>query len=333
MASSSSSHITITVTHRGLSHSLAVDPTSLLTDLQQHIEDLTNVPISHQKLLYKGKKTSRHDETQVTLEDFGLKDGVKVMLVGGTKEEVGEMQREEDEAKRKERIDRERRGKPQAKLRSTGPSSSSSSQYKFHAIRPHPQLPSSPAALGVLNRLADDPAIRHVMQVHKFIVGVLTEFAPHEHPDKLGYNTNAGQMISLRIRTNLYDGFRPYLDIRKVLLHELTHNVWGDHDNNFKELNSQLNREVLGYERSLKANTHSLSDSDGWEYDPSASEREREATSFVLGGGDPGAVSLGGNESQAERRRRILEATMARLRREEEELEGACGTGGPASSS
>ncbi len=39
-------------------------------------------------------------------------------------------------------------------------------------------------------------------------------------------------------------GFRKYESIRMTLCHELTHNVWGDHDNNFKALCSQLNREV-----------------------------------------------------------------------------------------
>ena len=38
-------------------------------------------------------------------------------------------------------------------------------------------------------------------------------------------------------------GFRRYLRIRETLCHELAHMVWGEHDNNFKELNSQLLRE------------------------------------------------------------------------------------------
>lgn len=75
----------------------------------------------------------------------------------------------------------------------------------------------------------------HVMHKHKFSVGLLTELAPHEHPHLLGLNTNAGQEIKLRIRTNDYDGFRPYRDVRRVLCHELVHNVWGDHDNNVRQ--------------------------------------------------------------------------------------------------
>ena len=54
-----------------------------------------------------------------------------------------------------------------------------------------------------------------------------------------GVNINAGQEISLRLRTDDLRGFRRYDRIRETLIHELTHMVWGDHDNNFKELNSQ----------------------------------------------------------------------------------------------
>ena len=43
---------------------------------------------------------------------------------------------------------------------------------------------------------------------------------------------------------HLLQGFRRYQKIRETLVHELTHMVWGDHDNNFKQLNSQLLREA-----------------------------------------------------------------------------------------
>jgi hypothetical protein len=34
--------------------------------------------------------------------------------------------------------------------------------------------------------LSKDPAVLHVMQKHHFSLGLLTEFAPHEHPGLLG---------------------------------------------------------------------------------------------------------------------------------------------------
>jgi hypothetical protein len=104
--------------------------------------------------------------------------------------------------------------------------------YRFHHLIPLAHLPNPESARVLLQRLSDDPAIAHVMQKHKFSVGVLTELAPHEHPELLGLNENAGQQIKLRLRTDRYDGFRTYKEVRRVLCHELAHNVWGDHDNN-----------------------------------------------------------------------------------------------------
>lgn len=106
--------------------------------------------------------------------------------------------------------------------------------YRFHQLTPLPHLPNPAGALALLTKLSEDPAIKHVMQKHEFSVGVLTELAPHEHPGLLGLNVNAGQAIKLRLRTDRYDGFRLYAEVRRVLCHELTHNVWGDHDNNVR---------------------------------------------------------------------------------------------------
>ena len=117
-------------------------------------------------------------------------------------------------------------------LRSTGSGSSSSLQFRFHNIEPLAHLPNPASARALLEKLANDKAVQHIMRIHQFSVGVLTELAPHEHPELLGLNVNAGQAIKLRIRTDAYDGFRLYKDVRRVLCHELTHNVWGDHDNN-----------------------------------------------------------------------------------------------------
>lgn len=67
------------------------------------------------------------------------------------------------------------------------------------------------------------------MQKHQLSVGLLTELAPHEHPELLGLNENMGQSILLRVRTNAYDGFRSYREVRRVLCHELAHNRVSNH--------------------------------------------------------------------------------------------------------
>jgi hypothetical protein len=86
----------------------------------------------------------------------------------------------------------------------------------------------------------------------RFKVGLLSEMPPTDFMDDtravsclLGLNINRGQEIKLRLRTNDLRGFRNYQKIRETLVHELTHNVWSGHDNNFKTLNSQLLRECV----------------------------------------------------------------------------------------
>ncbi|KAF8654892.1 hypothetical protein AX16_003321 [Volvariella volvacea WC 439] len=336
----SDSPITIHISHRGTTHKVLVSPSSPLSEFQNQIHQLTSIPPSLQKLLYKGKKPGKVDgPDEVTVRDVGLKDGIKVQLLGSTIGEIESLHAIEDERRKRERIMRERASKPQAKVRSTGFASTStpSLQYRFHNMRPLAHLPNPSSATSLLNRLADDPAIQHVMAKHKFSVGLLTELAPHEHPNLLGLNVNAGQEIKLRLRTDKYDGFRLYSDVRRVLCHELTHNVWGDHDENFKQLNSQLNREVAEFERSSAEGSHrlggSLARSDY--YEPLDTEEIDTFSSssgggYTLGGGGSSSSSIPFSgvsvDDQEDRRQRVLQATLRRLNKVDEEIEQSCGT-------
>ncbi|KAI3427299.1 hypothetical protein D9Q98_010218, partial [Chlorella vulgaris] len=96
--------------------------------------------------------------------------------------------------------------------------------------------------------LAADPGIQGVMARHRWSVGLLSEMPPEGKVGVspvciLGVNINRGQEVSLRLRTDDLGGFRRYDRIRETLLHELAHMVHSEHDNAFKELNSQLRRE------------------------------------------------------------------------------------------
>jgi len=75
----------------------------------------------------------------------------------------------------------------------TAASAAAKATYKFHRVAPLAHLPNPASAEALLQRLAEDPAILHVMQKHEFAVGLLTELAPHEHPHLLGLNENKGQ--------------------------------------------------------------------------------------------------------------------------------------------
>lgn len=108
------STLEFTVSHRGTSYKLSLPRDTSFGALQARLEELTHVSPPNQKLLYKGKKPSTNSEQ--TIVDAGLKDGVKVQMLGSTGEELGELKRTEDELQRKERIMKERAGKPQTKV-------------------------------------------------------------------------------------------------------------------------------------------------------------------------------------------------------------------------
>jgi hypothetical protein len=85
---------------------------------------------------------------------------------------------------------------------------------------------------------------------------------------------------------------------------------------------------VAEFERDVSQGTHYLGRGRDI-YEPS-SELEAEANSYILGGVGVALGTSVPDESVEARRRRILEATMSRLRKEEEEVEMSCGTSGPA---
>lgn len=65
----------------------------------------------------------------------------------------------------------------------------------------------------LLHRLAADPGIAGIMTKHRWSVGLLSEMPPDGKVGVspvciLGFNINAGQEISLRLRTDDLKGFR-----------------------------------------------------------------------------------------------------------------------------
>ncbi|KAG5644876.1 hypothetical protein DXG03_007517 [Asterophora parasitica] len=310
---SMSSPFLFTIVYRGNSQSLSLLPDTTLSALQAQIEELTNVPPALQKLLSKGKNllaSNAQSPDETTLAQAGFRSGMKIQMLGSTSQEVRTLHTTESEQRKREQILRERALKAPTKARPEF------SPFRRILTERHPSAPIDrqlfllkpllPGALALLTKLAQDPAIQHVMRLHQFSVGVLTEIDPHENPGPemlLGLNVNVGQAIKLRLRTDDYDGFRLYRDVRR-----------------FRELNSQLNREVADFERAAAQGAHYLHHH-GDVYEPS-SELEAEAHVHILGGGD---TSYGG-DSREEQRRRVLDATMARLRKEEQEQEKSCGT-------
>ncbi|CAH0518565.1 unnamed protein product [Peronospora belbahrii] len=123
-----------------------------------------------------------------------------------------------------------------------------STSYCFHAIEPLKTFTDKEMAQEILEKLANDRGILAVMAKHKWSVGVLAEMLPDgkvgvDPVCVLGLNQNKGQRILLRLRTDDLLGFRKFLSIKKVLFHELSHNVHSEHDTNFYQLMRQIEKE------------------------------------------------------------------------------------------
>lgn len=82
------------------------------------------------------------------------------------------------------------------------------------------------AALLMLRKVAS--IVKPIMQKHHWHVQVLAEFLPKEQ-SLLGLNINKGYKICIRLRYHHNPGlFLPIEEVTDTMLHELSHNVWGE---------------------------------------------------------------------------------------------------------
>lgn len=112
-----SDSISFTVSFRGVPHALSISPATSLAELHLQLEELTGVPPALQKLLYKNKKSSgNNDIEQMTISESGLKNGIKVRMLGSTTQDLDGLRAVENEHGRVERILRERALKAPVKV-------------------------------------------------------------------------------------------------------------------------------------------------------------------------------------------------------------------------
>ena len=117
------------------------------------------------------------------------------------------------------------------------------------------QTPHAFKAMELLEKLAADPGIIAIMKERELVVGTLGEMDPIDDRIKinaeshggrlLGYNTNRGLRIDLKLRTDDLSGFLPYPEIVSTLIHELSHNWVGDHNLLFWTNYAQMKAEYL----------------------------------------------------------------------------------------
>jgi len=133
-----------------------------------------------------------------------------------------------------------------------------------------------------------------------------------------GLNENKGQRILLRLRTDDLQGWRKILSIRKVLYHEMAHNVHSDHDDQFHILMRTIEREVNAFNQSGRV-------IGGSTYIQAASTSCGPAA-FAGGVGRLGGASADLTQMLPAR---VMagHAALKRLSEEEKEIEEACASG------
>jgi len=219
-----------------------------------------------------------------------------------------------------------------------GTRKTSLTKYGFRDIQVLPGLPRMEEAKNILSSLANDPGVQAVMNKYKWSVGCLCEMYPEGYVGVsdvcvMGLNQNKGQKILLRLRTDDMKGFRKILSIRKVLFHELSHNEFSEHGNDFYILMRQVERDVEQLDWTKSAGRRLVAGSTV--FSPSManeSSHSEEKSVFVLGGGELQSnlltlsAVLESNPIQQVPSARVLAgvAAVLRISDEEKELERGC---------
>ncbi|EGF99517.1 uncharacterized protein MELLADRAFT_118292 [Melampsora larici-populina 98AG31] len=262
--------VSLTISHNKIStyhHSIL-----LQTTLYQLCHSIIGSNLSSStlfKLIIKGRKntlSSPGSDDSKTLQSLGFEDKhYKILLVTSSLEDVQKTEDHEILKQKRAAAKLAASIKP-ITLRTTP--ERNQTPFRFYRIEtlPNPEFETERREL--LERLASDPSVKKVMVEHQFTVVHLGELHPVIHPTILGVNENSGQSIKLRLLTDRLDGLRSYAMVRRVLCHELAHNRFGPHLNDFKELDSSINRMMLAHDRLLLASSHRLGGDLGHHYQP-----------------------------------------------------------------
>ncbi|KAI9831212.1 MAG: hypothetical protein M1819_005140 [Sarea resinae] len=294
--------VQINIFHHGKALAFSFPVDSTISDLSDTISGALAIPPSNQKFMVTpkiGLLKPPFKDPSLSLDSLASK---KITLIGSTFNEISSL----DDAAFNSRSRSVRRsgrllGPSPGVVKPATPSrhrdwqrAQEEATYTFTTLRPLPYLPNPDRSLHFLERLRDDPGIKASMRKHRWTVPLLTEMNPAEHTTHesrtLGLNRNRGEVIELRLRTDAYDGYRDYKTIRKTLCHELTHNVWGEHDRNFWDLCREVEKEV---ERGdWKSGGHALTEQEFYNPDDDGIDDEEIADH---GGWTGGEYVLGSN--------------------------------------
>ncbi|OAV92070.1 hypothetical protein PTTG_09524, partial [Puccinia triticina 1-1 BBBD Race 1] len=272
--------ISLSIRHQNSSTALLVSNGTTLHDLcYQRLSTLNPLASPADRIIFKlilkdppRTLVSPGDCDRKTLHQLGFTSSDVQYPVLLLTTELAEVQRsaEASQANLKREQARQAALKNPAKIRDTTMKNQNNPEdrCRFGQVALLPNLPFESRRKELIEKLSTHPSIRQQMVKFQFTVEHLGELHPWADPQLLGVNQNAGQSIRLRLLTDDLKSVRPFTMVRRVLSHELAHNVFGPHDNKFKELDSKIHKGMLAYDESIKASSHRLGGELGDHYEP-----------------------------------------------------------------
>lgn len=247
-----------TLSFKGESHTIEVTTSITATELFETVKQVCHLEQEHAvKVLYKGKML-REDDSSTVFAQIPPKPP-KLIVMASSQNAVQEIQ--------SKRSDPTIRGFNTPKVNNTKTPRSTTvwgtgqdSNYKFVRFEVWQSLltqeqPHAFAARHLLEQLATDPGVVAVMRERKLVVNTLGEMDPiddrldaqkkQDGVCLLGYNTNHGLAIHIRLRTMDLKSFMPYPQLVATLIHELSHNWVGEHNLLFWGNYAQMRVEYL----------------------------------------------------------------------------------------
>ena len=342
---------------RGKKYDYILNSDMVVANIKSHLASCVDLDMkpSDFKLIHKGKVLSNNSANlydiivDLTKNKNALKKTIQLVAMGVSSQEAGQNKEalqiakinaprvndDLSQAGRTEIAARQRLGRMMLNEVARKDSKNSTKKYGFGCTETLPMLPEQAKAKQILTSLANDPGIMACMETHKWNVGCLAEMYPEGKVGEsevciMGLNQNKGQKILLRLRTDDLKGFRKILSIRKVLFHELAHNVHSEHDGEFFKLMRKVEKECNELDWTKDGNKlggvggHSTDYFGNTLGDPLLYQ----GGTYRLGG-DNGENGYPPSSSQPlsklSTRELAARAAMMRLSKEEEEIQEACG--------
>ncbi len=284
MDSSTPLSLSITISYQGQSVPLdsVITTTTTGTELYQCTRRVLGLSseTASLKLICQGKRV-QEDENPLPFRKTN-KSALKILVMSTSRNVVADLSTQRSDPTIRgfdqEKHNQAASGSSKSTLASLWGPNQQDRNYKFCRFeactwqsfghRPTDTTPHAFRAMQLLEMLAMDPGIVAVMKERELVVGTLGEMDPIDDRIMqtvqqqgagagtclLGYNTNAGTRIDIKLRTEDLKSFRPYPELVTTLLHELSHNWVGDHNLLFWTNFAQMRAEYLTKHRAMQSN-------------------------------------------------------------------------------